>query len=84
MNIDNIVIGGLADNKGQAYFYASSSDTDAAARIAAGDIVITNVKFDQMGTGNTDKAVSGLSFTENRTQQVRVMALQSQLGYLML
>ena len=64
MNIDNIVIGGLADNKGQAYFYTSSKDTDAAARITAGDIVITNVKFDQMGTGNTIKAVSGLSFTE--------------------
>jgi len=64
MNIDNIVIGGLADNKGQAYFYTSSSDTDAAARITAGDIVITDVKFDEMGSGNTDKAVSGLSFTE--------------------
>ncbi|WP_206734544.1 hypothetical protein [Ancylomarina salipaludis] len=65
MNIDNIVIGGLADNKAQAYFYVSSSDTDAADRIAAGDIVITNVKFDQMGIGNTEKAVAGLSFTEN-------------------
>ncbi|RZT92431.1 hypothetical protein EV201_2907 [Ancylomarina subtilis] len=65
MNIDNIVIGGLADNKGQAYFYVSSSDTDAADRIAADDIVITNVKFDQMGAGNTEKAAAGLSFTEN-------------------
>ena len=31
----------------------------------AGDIVITNVKFDQMGAGNTEKAAAGLSFTEN-------------------
>ncbi len=64
MNIDNIVIGGLKANKAQAYFYTSSSDVDAAARITAGDIVITNVKFDKMGTGNSTKAVTGLSITE--------------------
>ena len=64
MNIDNIVIGGLADNKGQAYFYTSLSDTDAADRIAAGDVTITNVNFVDMGTGNTEKAVTGLSLTE--------------------
>lgn len=64
-NIDDIVIGGLADNKAQAYFYTSSIDTDAAARITAGDIVITNAKFIDMGTGNTVKAVNGLTVTEN-------------------
>ncbi|WP_321279860.1 hypothetical protein [Marinifilum fragile] len=64
-NIDDIVIGGLADNKAQAYFYTSSSDTDAAARITASDIVITNAKFIDMGTGNTVKAVDGLTVTEN-------------------
>ena len=64
-NIDNVVIGGLAADKGQAYFYTSSDDADAAARITAGDIVITNVKFVDMGTGNDVKAVAGLSVTEN-------------------
>ena len=65
MNIDNIVIGGLADNKGQAYFYTSSSDTDAADRIAAGDVTITNVNFVDMGTGNDEYASSGITYTED-------------------
>lgn len=63
MTIDNLVIGGLAANKAQAYFYAD--DDNAKARIAAGDIKITNVKFIEMGTGNTVKAIDGLTFTEN-------------------
>ncbi len=62
--IDNLVIGGLKDGKGQAYFFTDSKDTDAAARVKAGDIKITNVAFVDMGTGNDKKAVDGLSFTE--------------------
>ncbi|MFA9371688.1 MAG: hypothetical protein ACERIH_08260 [Labilibaculum antarcticum] len=65
MTITNIVIGGLAADKGQAYFYTSSSDADAAARITAGDITITDVKFVEMGTGNNTKAVAGLTITES-------------------
>ena len=65
MTIDNIVIGGLVASKAQSYFYAESSDADAAARIAAGDIKITNVKFEGSLASGQSKAVSGLSFTEN-------------------
>ncbi|WP_461632338.1 hypothetical protein [Labilibaculum euxinus] len=67
MNIDNIVIGGLAANKAQAYFYADDATKDATAhaRIDAGDIVVTNVKFVDMGTGNDVKAITGLTVTEN-------------------
>jgi hypothetical protein len=65
MNIANIVIGGLAADKGQAYFYASSSDTDAADRIAAGDIVVNGVKFVDMGTGNNLKSADGLTIVED-------------------
>ncbi len=58
--ITNCVIGGLADNKGQAYFYASGDDT----AFDASKITITDVAFVDMGTGNTEKAVSGVTFTE--------------------
>jgi len=58
--ITNCVIGGLADNKGQEYFYASSSDSD----FDASKITITDVAFVDMGNGNTEKAVAGVSFTE--------------------
>lgn len=64
-NMDNVVIGGLADDKKQAYFYTSSDDADAAERIAAGDIVINDVAFVNMGLNNTVKAVDGLTFVEN-------------------
>jgi hypothetical protein len=63
--IDNVVIGGLAAGKDQAYFYASGDDTDAAARIAAGDITVTNVAFVDMGEGNTQKAIDILTLGEN-------------------
>jgi hypothetical protein len=59
--IDNIVIGGLIEGKGQAYFYASESDSD----FDPSKITITNAKFVNMGIGNTVKAVDGVSITEN-------------------
>ncbi|MCU4155328.1 hypothetical protein J1N10_05035 [Carboxylicivirga sp. A043] len=62
--IDNVVIGGLVAAKEQAYFYTSSDDTDATARIAANDIKITNAKFVDV-SANQPKAVDGLTFTEN-------------------
>jgi hypothetical protein len=64
VNIDNIVIGGLVDTKQQPMFYADDDDTDALARIAAGDIVITNVKFLDLQAGQT-QAYAGLTFTED-------------------
>lgn len=62
--IDNIVIGGLTDTKQQAYFFTDGTDTNAAARITAGDIDVTNAKFGTLATGQT-KAVTGLTIGEN-------------------
>ena len=62
--INNIVIGGLAEGKSQAFFYADSDDTDAAARIASNQITITNVSFVNMLDGQT-KAFDGITYTEN-------------------
>ncbi len=64
VTIDNLVIGGLVDSKEQAMFYADDDDTDAAARIAAGDVVVNNVRFVEMAAGQT-KAIEGLTFSEN-------------------
>jgi hypothetical protein len=64
-NIDNCVIGGLADNKQQAYFFADLDDAPAMERIANGEIVLNNIAFVNMGQNNTVKAVEGLSFVEN-------------------
>ncbi|MBN2273616.1 MAG: hypothetical protein JXK95_04730, partial [Bacteroidales bacterium] len=55
---------GLVDTKQQPMFYADDDDTDAAARIAAGDIVITSVKFLDLKAGQT-QAFTGITFTEN-------------------
>jgi hypothetical protein len=63
VNIDNIVIGGLVAGKDHAYFYASSSDDHAAARIAAGDVVVANCKFENIG--EHPKAIDGLTIGEN-------------------
>lgn len=65
ISIDNIVIGGLKADKAQAYFYYSSKDSDTPKRIAAGDINITNVKFVDMGTGNTIEAGENIVITKN-------------------
>jgi hypothetical protein len=62
--IDNVVIGGLADGKTHEYFYISSSDAAAAARVTAGDITITNVKFNDANLSADKKAATGLSVTE--------------------
>lgn len=74
MTVDNIVIGGLATAKAQAYFYADKSSTDPTkndantlARVAAGDIKITNVKFaNDLASGQT-KAITELTITESTT-----------------
>lgn len=63
--VDNLIIGGLTDDKKQAYLYADAADLDTQARIEAGDIVFTNVSFVNMGLNNTIKAVDGLTFGEN-------------------
>lgn len=62
-SIDNVVIGGLSNLEKAPYFYASNDDTDAAARIAAGDIMVTNVFFHEIG--DVEKASEGLIIDEN-------------------
>ncbi len=64
INIDNIVIGGLVDSKQQPIFYTDSDDIDANARVAAGDVVVTNVSFVDLKDGQA-KSIDGLTFTEN-------------------
>lgn len=68
VNIDDIVIGGLVESKTQSMFYTSSDDTDASARIAAGDIVVNNARFVDMRTGQS-KSVDGLTVNENSDAQ---------------
>lgn len=65
ISIDNIVIGGLAANKSQAYFYYSSKDSDTPKRISAGDIKISEVLFVDMGEGNTIEAGDNIIITKN-------------------
>ncbi|MCT4616183.1 MAG: hypothetical protein N4A49_15095 [Marinifilaceae bacterium] len=64
-NVDNIVIGGLADNAADAYFYFKSSDSNASQRVSDGDILIKNANIIEMGVGNTAKSVSPLTISEN-------------------
>ena len=61
--IDNVVISGLNEAKDHAYFYMDSDDTDAIARANAGDIVITNVLF--INIGDNAKATSPLTVGES-------------------
>lgn len=61
--IDNVVIGGLTNLEKAPYFYIDGSDTDAYARVAAGDISITNVKFIDVVENN--KADAALTISEN-------------------
>ncbi|MEN8138529.1 MAG: hypothetical protein ABFR62_08850 [Bacteroidota bacterium] len=63
--IDNIIIGGLADNKGHAYFFAQADDVDTFDRISAGEITVTNANFVNVGAGNDVKAVEGITVGEN-------------------
>lgn len=64
ISVNNIVIGGEVATSTDAYFYAKTKDKDAQARIAAGDIKITNVKFVAIDSGQA-KAVEGIKFTED-------------------
>ncbi len=63
LTINNIVFANITVSN-EAYFYAKSNDTDAAARISGGDIEITNAKFIGMTEGQS-KAVNGLTVGEN-------------------
>lgn len=63
--VDNVVIGGLTNVAKAPYFFIDDADTDAKARIEAGDIKITNVKFIEIG--DVAKTVEGLTITESET-----------------
>ncbi|WP_299578367.1 hypothetical protein [uncultured Sunxiuqinia sp.] len=64
VTVDNLVIGGLVASKEQSMFYADGDDADAAARIAAGDVVVTNARFVDL-VGAQTKAMDGLTIGEN-------------------
>lgn len=64
--VDNVIIGGLKAGVAQGYFYADAESKDAStyARLVAGDLKITNVKFGTMNDG-TKVWDSRLTITEN-------------------
>jgi hypothetical protein len=68
-NIDNVVIGGLAASKKQAYFYADAEANDASVylRLNAGDLVVTNAKFVSMSADQPKVWNEGLEITENES-----------------
>lgn len=61
--IDNVVIGGLQNPNKGPYFYASTDDAITMSRINAGDILVSNALFYEIGP--VEKAVDGLQLTEN-------------------
>jgi hypothetical protein len=67
MNIENMVIGGLVSTKAQPYFFADATDSHAFARIDAGDIVTSKIKFvGDFATGQSE-AVAGLTINKDAT-----------------
>ncbi len=69
-SVDNLVIGGLADNVGHDYFYYivpqdKAGDNETHSRVLAGDITFTNVRFINQGEGNESNASGSLVIDEN-------------------
>lgn len=63
--IDNIVIGGLTDNVGDAYFYYEDNDLNTIANVNAQKIQFSNVRFVNRGDGNTVDASGTLQVSTN-------------------
>lgn len=58
--VDNVVIGGLADNSSYPYFYHEDGDETTINRISQGSIRFTNVRFFNRGLGNDSDASGNL------------------------
>lgn len=64
-NVDNIVIGGLEDNSGQAYFYFDDDDLNTINNINSNYINIDNVRFVNRGLNNDTDASGNLMISTN-------------------
>jgi len=71
-SVDNLVIGGLEDSVGQAYFYyivpeGNTGDSETHNRVLAGDISFTNVRIINRGAANDSNASGSLLIHENQS-----------------
>lgn len=66
-NIDNIVIGGLIDGSGDAYFYHDNDDLNTIQNINSNYINIDNVRFVERGLTNDIDASGNLKITTNES-----------------
>lgn len=63
--INNLVIGGLSDNSGDAYFYFEDQDVSTIANVNNGKVTFSNVNFINRGLGNDTDASGSLLITTN-------------------
>ena len=63
--VDNVVIGGLPDNVGDAYFYYEDNDINTIVNVNAQKIQFSNVRFVDRGIGNTVNASGALKISLN-------------------
>lgn len=64
-NVDDIIIGGLVDNAGYAYFFNEADDKNTITQINNSKIVFTNVRFIDRGEGNDTNVSSNLKLDIN-------------------
>lgn len=67
LDVNNIVIGGQADNNGYAYFYYVDDDESTIQNVANGNVVFEDVRFVNRGTGNDTDASGSLQITTNES-----------------
>lgn len=65
--ISNLVIGGLTDNSGDAYFYYEDNDANTISNINNGKISFTDVRFVDRGEGNEVDASDNINITINES-----------------
>ena len=65
--IDNLVIGGLVDNVGDAYFYFEDQDLSTISRVSQQKLQFTNVRFYNRGLNNATNASGNLLIDENES-----------------
>lgn len=65
LEVDNVVIGGLSDQVGDAYFYFENNDLNTINNVNNGKIKFSNVHFINRGMGNTIDATAPLQISLN-------------------
>ncbi len=63
--VDNLIIGGMADNAGYPYFYYEKNDIYTIARVAKDKIQFDNVRFINRGEGNDTDASGSIDIIKN-------------------